>query len=138
MKMMLFKVLTAVAGFYHILIGISGLILPQELFMKIASLVLGIHSEMEISLQMAAKFASVYVLVFGIMLLIWMKHPQKYRILAIPVLTLFGLRLINKIVFFESIAESFNTPVAQNYFAVGSIALFFFGILLTLPKKEEN
>jgi hypothetical protein len=43
MRMMLFKGFTGVAGFYHVLLGISGLILPQDLFEKVASLVLGIN-----------------------------------------------------------------------------------------------
>ena len=138
MKTTLFKVFTGVAGAYHVLLGISGLLLPQDMFAKVAAIILGVQAEMDLSLQMAAKFASVYVLVFGIVLLILMQNPQRYRILAIPVLTLFGVRLINKVVFFGSITESFNISTGSGIFAVSSLAVLFFGILLTLPKKAES
>lgn len=138
MKTTLFKIFTGIAGTYHILLGLSGLFLSHDLFEKVVSLILGINSEMDTTLQFAAKFASVYVLAFGITLLILMKNPVKYRMLALPVLTLFGLRLINKLIYFEGLSDTFNISFAQNIFAVVSIAILFFGILFTLPKKEAN
>ncbi|MGB0743086.1 MAG: hypothetical protein ACPGSB_01045 [Opitutales bacterium] len=135
--MMLFKLFTGVAGVYHVMLGLSGLVLPHELFARVAAIVLGIQSEMDTTFRLVAKFASVYVLVFGICILIFMMNPQKYRVIAIPVLALFGIRLINKIVYFGSITESFSISTGQGIFAISSLAVLFFGILFTLPKKEE-
>lgn len=137
MKMTLFKAFAGVAGLYHILLGLCGLLMPLEMFANVSQLVLGLRPEVDPQFQMAAKFASTYVLVFGVMLLILFKDPLKYRVLAVPVLTLFGVRLLNKLVFFGAIGESFEVPFGRNVFAVVCVAVFFFGILLTLPKAER-
>jgi hypothetical protein len=136
--MILFKTFTGIVGIYHVLLGLSGLLLPHELFAKVAALILGVRSDMNTTFQLVAKFASVYVLVFGITALILMINPRKYRVLALPVLVLFGVRLINKTVFYDRIAEVFNVSTAQNIFALGCLVVFFFGILLTLPTKQES
>jgi len=136
--MILFKTFTGIVGIYHVLLGLSGLLLPHELFAKVAALILGVRSEMDTTFQLVAKFASVYVLVFGITTLILMMNPLKYRVLALPVLVLFGVRLVNKTVFYNSIAEAFNVSPGQNIFALGCLVVFFFGILFTLPKKDVS
>jgi hypothetical protein len=138
MKTTLFKAFTGIAGLYHILLGLCGLLLPIETFASVSELILGLRPEVDPQFQLAAKFASTYILAFGILLLVLFKDPIRYRILAIPVLTLFGVRLINKLVFFGTIGEYFDVPVARNAFAVACVALFFFGILLTLPKAERS
>ncbi|TVP77231.1 MAG: hypothetical protein EA353_10740 [Puniceicoccaceae bacterium] len=138
MKIKLFKVFVGIAGVYHVLLGLSALLLPMESFANVSGLILGLRPEVDPSFQMAAKFAASYVIAFGIVLLILFKDPIKYRILVIPVLALFGVRLINKLVFFGTISETFDVPFARSLFAVACIAVFFFGILLTLPKKERT
>lgn len=138
MKMTLFKVFVGIAGLYHVFLGLCGLLMPIEMFADISGLILGLRPEIGPQFQMATKFASTYVLVFGVLLLVLFKDPIKYRLLAMPVLTLFGVRLINKLVFFGSIGQAFDVSFARNLFAVAIVAVFFFGILLTLPKAERG
>lgn len=138
MKMTLFKVFVGVAGLYHVLLGLSGLLMPIEMFADVSGLILGLRPQVDPQFHMAAKFAATYVLAFGVLLLVLFKDPVKYRLLAVPVLTLFGVRLINKLVFFGSISQAFDVPFARNLFAVAIVAVFFFGILLTLPKAEQG
>ncbi len=137
MKLMLFKTLTGIAGLYHIVLGFSALLLPIETFANISKLILGLQPEVDLQFQLATKFASAYVLTFGVLLLILFKEPIKYRVLAIPVLLLFGIRLINKLVYFGTVGQSFDVSAPRNIVAVAFVAIFFFGILLTLPKRDR-
>ena len=138
MKDKLFKIFTGIAGVYHIILGVAGLILPADMFVKVSSLILGFSPNVDNQFQFIVKFSSAYILVFGIMLLLLAANPIKNRALVIPALVLFGIRLINKIVFFSSIASSFEIANSRNIFSIVAILFFFLGILLTMPKKESE
>ncbi len=138
MKENLFKLSVGVAGVYHLLIGAVGILFPAELLVKVSGFILGVSPEVNEQFPLIAKFASVYVLAFGILLIILFLNPVKYRILAIPVLTLFGIRLINKILFFGTIGASFGIPFGRNLFGTLCVFFFFTTILLTLPKKSAS
>jgi len=137
-KITLFKCLTGIAAVYHLALGLAGLLLPIDAFTGISELILGLRPEVDPQFELTAKFAAAYVLAFGVMLSLLCLNPRKYRLLAIPTLTLFGVRLINKLMFFGTIGESFDVPVARSVFAVASIAVLFFGILLTMPKGRTS
>ncbi len=138
MKLQIFKLLTGIAALYHIVLGLTGLLLPIDTFAGVSELILGLRPEVDTQFQLTAKFASAYVLAFGVMTGCFCLYPLRLRLLAIPVLTLFGIRLINKLVFFGTIGSSFDVPFARNFFATASVAFLFFGILLTLPKAKDT
>lgn len=137
MKANIFKLFTGIAGIYHLFLGLSGLLLPTELFVNVSGFVLGIRPEVNEKFQLITKFTSAYVLVFGILLFILAVNPIKYRVLAIPALCLFGVRLINKLVFFGVIGELLGVSTGRNIFATICVFFFFIVILLCLPKAEE-
>lgn len=138
MRTTIFKTLVGIAGVYHLVLGFSGLFLPMDMFMEVSERVLGVRPEANDQFHLTVKFASTYLLAFGAMLLILFKDPLKYRILLIPVLLLFGVRLINKLILFGAVGSSFEVPAARNLLAVAMVAVFFFGILFyrPLPGKE--
>lgn len=138
MKITLFKIFTGIAGLYHLVLGLAGLVLPAHAFSKISSIILGMTPKIDAQLQLVIKFSATYVLVFGVMLTLLAINPVKNRILTIPALTLFGIRLINKIVFFSAIGAAFEIPFARNLFAVASLFFFFTAILLTIPPKSST
>ncbi|MEM6885847.1 MAG: hypothetical protein AAF571_12530, partial [Verrucomicrobiota bacterium] len=129
---------TAIVGIYHSLLGLAGLLLPTQMLSQVSKWILGVSPEVTPQFHMIAKFSAAYLLVFGLMALILCKDPVKYRVLAIPVLILFGIRLLNKLIFFTAIGSSFGISAGRNVFAVICVALLFGAILLTLPKKQEG
>ena len=137
MRTKLFKILTAVAGIYHIILGVATLVFPATLMQKTIGTIMGISPIIDDQFLLVAKFAGVYALAFGAILLILTHNPNKYKILTYPVLGVFGIRLINKLVFMGTISSLYNVSMGRSLYAIISIAVFFFGILLTAPWKEK-
>ncbi len=136
MKNTLFKAFTGIAGIYHVLLGVIGSLFPIEATAKAFNVALGIGVSITPELTFIAKFVSVYMLAFGIMLLILAYDPIKYRAFAWPALTLFGARFLNRVIFFSLLSSTFGMTVSRNLIGSGLILLFFAAIWLTMPMKR--
>lgn len=137
-KNMIFRFVTGFAGVYHILLGISALIFPSSLLVKVTNLILGLSPVVDEQFQLIAKFTGAYVLVFGVMLLLLARDPVKYNVLVLPALLLFGIRLVNKIIFFGSISNVYGMPFSRGMFGIASLAVFLLAIGFTAPKGSLN
>ncbi|NJK92630.1 MAG: hypothetical protein HC904_12860 [Blastochloris sp.] len=138
MKNTLFKLAAGIVGIYHTLLGLAGLLLPIEMFLRLSSLVLGVSPEAGPQFEMIAKFTSAYLLAFGVVALLLCWKPERNKVLVVPVLILLGTRLINKIVFFGFIGETFAVSTPRGLFAVASLAILFLVIALTIPKEQQD
>jgi len=135
MKNRIFKIVTLVAGAYHVILAVAGLLCPADMAVKVVTMAFGITLELGPQIALILKFASVYMLVFGIMLLILAYNPIKYRAIAIPALVLFGIRLINRIILFSTLTAA-GMSVTRNIIGTAHIFFFFLAILLCLPWKQ--
>lgn len=138
MRTQLFKLFAGIAGVYHILLGLAGLLLPMETLGGVIGFMLGVQVVPDPQLFFTAKFSAAYILAFGVMLILLTANPVKNRALVIPVLILFGVRLVNKVLFFGPIAEALEVSTGRNLFGIAVILIFFLGILLTLPQREST
>ncbi|MBP9749175.1 MAG: hypothetical protein KBD21_00320 [Candidatus Pacebacteria bacterium] len=135
MKNNIFKLLAGVVGIYHVILGVSALVLPTDVMTKVVSTILGVVPVADEQFLLIAKYTGAYVFIFGILALLLASNPHKHRSLIYPILFLFGIRMIDRVLFFGSIA-AISTSTAQIWFGTISIAFFFFGLLLTIPKKD--
>ena len=137
MKERTFKIVTGIVGAYHLALGVVGLTLPVETIAEVVKVVLGFVLEPTDQLPVILKFASVYLLAFGGMMLLLFSNPVKYRVFALPALALFGVRFVINIVFFDVISPD-RTGEVMSYLSLGLIAFFFLAILFTMPKAGEE
>lgn len=137
MKNTLFKAATGIAGLYHILLAAIGLLFPIEIAAKAFTVALGISIKVTPELTFIAKFISVYMLAFGIMLLILAHNPIKYRAFTWPVLALFGARFLNRVIFFGLLSTTFGMTLSRNIIGSVLILIFFLGIWMTMPKEQS-
>ncbi|MFK5923702.1 MAG: hypothetical protein QM496_16105 [Verrucomicrobiota bacterium] len=137
MRIRLFKVATVIAGGYHTLLGLAGLLFPLDVIVKVVAMVFGIVLEVGSQLSLILKFTSVYLLVFGVMLLVLSSNPVRYRGLAIPALILFGTRFVNRLVLFAALTAA-GMPVIRNVVGTAQILILFLVIAFCLPKKQSK
>ena len=135
MKERAFKVFASVVGIYHIILGVSALVLPEGMMSSMVQLFLGFNPSVTDEFVLVAKFTGVYVLAFGIVVLLIARDPVRHALFIGPVLLLFAIRLINKVILFDDIGAQLDVPTARNVLAVAFVAVFFFGLLLTAPPK---
>lgn len=138
MKAILFRTTTGIAGVYHLILGAALWLLPPEAMEGVAKVFLGVGVEADDRTTLIARFSSAYILAFGVMLVLLCLHPVRFRALAIPALTLFGIRLINKLVLLGSIEQAFQVSRGRSVFAVVTLALIFGLIAATLPPRGES
>jgi hypothetical protein len=137
MKERTFKIVTGIVAAYHLALGVVGLTLPVETIAEVVKAVLGFVLEPTDQLPVILKFASVYLLAFGGMMLLLFSNPVKYRVFALPALALFGVRFVINIVFFDVISPD-RTGEVMSYVSLGLIAFFFLAILFTMPKASDE
>ena len=63
--------------------------------------------------------------------------PEALRVLVLPVLALFGIRLANKLVFMTTIEETFGISRGRSLFAIASLALIFVVMAWSRPTGDE-
>ncbi len=125
MKEILFRLTAGIAALYHLALGGALLVLPAEALNGMAKLFLGVAIEFDAKFSMIGKFASAYILAFGVMLALLCWKPVQLRVLVVPVLVLFGIRLANKMVLMTSIEGAFGVDRGRSLFALASLALIF-------------
>ena len=137
MKSTIFRVTTGVAGAYHLILGLALCLLPAGSLNGAARLFLGVGLDIDPQLAMAARFSSAYILVFGIMLILLCREPRRLRVLVVPALVLFGIRLINKLVWMGTLEESLGVSRGRGMLGIGMLAAIFGLILFTMPRGRE-
>ena len=137
MKTKIFKIATGIAGGYHVLIAAAGLLLPSHLVAKVVEMAFGITFEMNAQLSILAKFASVYMLAFGVALIILSINPIKYRAFTLPALILFAIRFITRVIFFSALTTA-GMPAARNISGAVIILGLFLALLITMPKSDPE
>ena len=136
MKEKLFRLVTGIAGVYHVLLAVAGFLLPEDAVENVIQMVFGVTLAIDPVLGLIVKFTSVYMLAFGVMLLLLATNPAKYRAFALPALILFGLRFLNRLIFFGTMTSAGMTA-SRNIVGTGLILFFFVAILVLLPKKDD-
>lgn len=138
MKSFLFRATTGIAGVYHLILGAALWLLPPGTLEGVAKVFLGVGVEADDRITLIARFSSAYILAFGVMLALLCLNPVRHRALAIPALTLFGIRIINKLVLLGSIEQAFQVSRGRSVFAVATLAVIFSIIAATLPSIGKS
>lgn len=138
MKGMLFRITTGIAAVYHLVLGGALLVLPAGAMSGITRVFLGTELEFDPTLSLIAKFVAAYILAFGVMLALLCLKPDRLRALVVPALALFGIRLVNKLVFLATIEETFGVTRGRSVFALVTLAVIFGVMALTRPKGEDS
>ena len=137
MKRNIFKAATAVAGVYHIILAVIGLLFSAEMTTKASQIALGVVLKVDPQMMFVAKFAAAYMLAFGIMLLVLAYNPVKYSLLAVPAAVLFGVRFLNRIFLFNAVSSTLGMSWTRNFIGSAVIFLFFALIYFTRPTAKE-
>lgn len=138
MKGFIFRITTAIAAIYHLVLGGALLAMPADAMSGITRVFLGTELEVDRVLSMVGKFASAYILAFGIMLALLCLKPARLRVLVIPALVLFGIRLANKLVFLTTIEETFGVTRGRSVFALVCLAVIFGVMAWSRPVGDES
>lgn len=114
------------------------MLLPAETTVRAFAAALGVEVAIDPQLALIARFIGVYMLAFSAMLLILASDPARYRIFAVPALVLFGVRFLNRIVFFGLLSSTFGMTAWRNAVGTAILLVFFLAILWTMPRRPPR
>jgi hypothetical protein len=137
-KQKLFRLTTGIAALYHLVLGAALLVLPEGAMGRTAALFLGMELEFDPRLLLIGRFVAAYILAFGVMLALLCWRPVKLRALLAPALVLFGIRLMNKLLFLTTIEQTFGVTRGRSVFAMISLALIFGVMAWTRPSSGNS
>lgn len=138
MNKQIFRLTTGLAAAYHLGLGAALMVLPARAVGSIARLFLGMELEFDPQLSLIGKFVAAYILAFGVMLGMLCWNPIRLRALVVPALVLFGVRLVNKLMFLTTIEATFGVTRGRSVFAAVSLAAIFVVMLITRPTTSET
>lgn len=135
-RRLLFRVTAAVVAVYHILLGVLGVLAPQDLLHSSVQAVMGVDIEKDSAVMLVSEFAAVYMFAFGVMVGFLAWRPRRYAVLVWPAVILFVTRGVHRLIIFNDLSSEFGMPVARNI--VGTVMLFGFAFLLwwLRPRKD--
>jgi hypothetical protein len=105
---------------------------------RTAALFLGMELEFDPRLLLIGRFVAAYILAFGVMLALLCWRPVKLRALLAPALVLFGIRLMNKLLFLTTIEQTFGVTRGRSVFAMVSLALILGVMIWTRPSSGNS
>ncbi|MCH7850905.1 MAG: hypothetical protein IH845_04655 [Nanoarchaeota archaeon] len=135
-KLKVFKGVAWFAGLYHILLGLIGTFAPTGLVLSIVSGVFGVVPTASDQFFYLTKFISAYMIAFGFMLVLMAREPKKYSIFVWPAVTMFGIRIFDRIVFFDLLNSAFGSTMLMNMRTIIPISILILIFIYTRPKNN--
>ncbi|MFZ2150233.1 MAG: hypothetical protein WAV15_03700 [Minisyncoccia bacterium] len=135
------KVFKFLAGFisaYHFILALIGIFGSSNLITRVINSVYGVFPEINNQFLYLAKFISAYMIVFSIAMALLAWKPVQYRNLVWLPITLFGIRIIQRLVFFDLINETFQTTAARNLQVIIPIAVLLVALLYFRPREYST
>jgi len=121
---------------YHFGLALIGIFGSADFIATVVNKVYGVAPAIDAQFLYLAKFISVYMTIFAIAMAILAWKPVQYRNLVWLPITLFGIRIIQRLIFFDLLVEAFQTTMARNLQVIIPIAILLVALFMLRPKSE--
>jgi|SRR3989344_206603 len=127
----IFQFLAGFVSVYHFILGILGTFASPETVLWVTSKVYGISATPDAQFIYLTKFISAYMIAFAIATAILAWKPVGYQKLVWVPITLFSLRVVERLFFFDLLTQAFNITMTRNLqvivpIGILAIALYYF------------
>ena len=126
---MAFKVLLALVGLAHLVVGLIANLAPPEMLVKVVSIFYGASVEVTAQSHHVIRMIGAFMIGVGVMAFLACRDPQRNRAIVIGIITVLVLRVIQRLVFAQEISSGFGVPAGRiwvqvAFFLITAIALF--------------
>ncbi len=129
-----FRFLAGFVSIYHFGLGLIGIFASSETVVWFVNKVYGINPTVDAQFIYLSKFIAAYMIVFAIATLILALKPIEYRKLVWVPITLFSIRVIQRIVFFDLLQSAFKIDWARNLQVIVPIAILAIALFYLRPR----
>ena len=132
----IFKFLAGFVSVYHFILGLVGTFASTDTVVWFVNRVYGVNPTIDAQFIYLAKFISIYMIVFAIAMAFLAWKPVKFRKLVWLPITLFSVRIIERLVFFDILNEAFGVDMTQNLTVIMPIGILVIALYTLRPKKN--
>lgn len=132
------KVFRFLAGFisvYHFILGLIGTLASTETIVLVVTKIYGITPTVDAQFIYLARFVSAYMIVFAVTTAVLAWKPIEYRKLVWVPITLFVIRVVERLVFFDLLTEAFHITMARNLQVVVPITILAIALYYFRPRE---
>ena len=108
---------------YHVFMGV-GAFLSKDMVVWLADVFFGIKLQVTPQISYLAKLLGIYVVAFGLMVAVAALDPARHPSLLKIVIILYGLRVLNKLVFADLYTAAFAAPRYRAWVDIAMLAAF--------------
>ena len=134
----IFKVLAWFAAIYHFILGLLGIFAPASIVVPIVKTIYGVSPNVDAQFLYMAKFIGAYMIAFAIATAILAYKPVEYRKLVWVPISLFVIRIFERVFFFGLLTEAFNISFAQDLRVIIPITLIAIGLYYFRPRQTAT
>jgi hypothetical protein len=134
---LIFKIVAWFTGGYQLALGITGVFASKELAASVIYKAFGATVEMTPQVFYLVKFCSAYVVAFGVAMILLATNPVKYKSIMWVAITLFSIRIIERLIFTELLNSSFGIPLATELTTSGILVVIIALLLIFQPKNNK-
>lgn len=132
----IFRVTAWWAGLYHLALGVIGVFSDKDQAAAVIKTVFRANVEITPQVSYLVKFCSAYMIAFAVAMIILGMNPVQYRNLVWIPLTLFTIRLLERVAFSSVLANSFGIPAREEMVTSIILVAMIFLLFFFRPKKS--
>lgn len=136
-RLQIFQTLASIVAVYHIILGVTVTFASPDLVVIVTKLY-RVTPTINSEFLYLAKFTAAYGLALGVMMAMVALNPRKYRMFAWGAVVLFGVRIFQRLFFFNLLNDAFHVSMSQNFMTIIPIGLLALGLAFFMPNGEEK
>lgn len=131
----LFTSVALLVAVYHGILGAMGTFASPELAASVIQMTYGVSLEFGTQTLYLIKFISAYMLAFALVMYMLSKDPIKYRHLVWVPITLFSVRIFDRLFFFDMLNSGFGMTIQRDLITVAIIGAIALVLYIYRPKS---
>ncbi len=134
---LIFKIVAWFTGGYQLALGITGVLASKELAVSVIYMAFGATIEMTPQIFYLVKFCSAYIVAFGVAMILLATNPIKYKSIMWVAITLFSIRIIERLIFTDLLNSSFGISLTTEIITSGILIVIIALLLYFQPKNDK-
>jgi hypothetical protein len=132
------KLLLALVGLAHLVLGLIANVAPPDLLVKVASVFYGATVEVTGQSHHVIRIVGAFMIGVAVMAFLACRDPQHNQAIVLGIITVLVLRVIQRIVFAQEITGAFQVPAARVWLQVAFFLLTAIALFVLRPKPVSN
>ena len=137
-KEMAFKVLLALVGLAHVVLGLIANVAPPDVLVKVVSAFYGASVEVTAQSHHVIRIIGAFMIGIAVMAFLACRDPQRNQAIILGIITVLVLRVIQRVVFAQEITSAFHISSGRVWLQVAFFLLTAIALFVLRPKAKST